>query len=496
MSTYVLRGAVPLSSVAYVPRNFEREVVGHVFADRWVLVLGPRQHGKTSGLIRISRDLRGAGYSCAKVDLQSQPLFDSYAEFLSWFASEVARELETGIGDAPEGILSRSVESWLLAAVPSGSEPVVVMVDEASAVGDMRWLENFYGQLRSIANKRAESVLGELPRRLIFVFSGTFLPEYLIANTQNSPFNVCEKVYTEDLSLQDTISLQEQVEGFSQQTLLARIYERVKGHPYLTQVILNALRPMEPEARIQKLDDTISSCLDSVSEHFANIYGRLGDDPSLVEIVDRIVVEAAVDIDPADNRYRYLQVIGLASVQGSQLLFRNAAYQQVGRRNLETRRACSPIRTEGEDGKVSAGGRASQPATGRENMAGSGDTFTFSGDLRGAIININSTISDAVQIVQRMPDASRGYKNELEGLLRQLNEALEQVLPEKEEEAEAVAEYAKELVETATGEQPNKFKIKISAENLKKAAENLAEIAAPVLLIATQIADAILKYAG
>jgi hypothetical protein len=140
--------------------------------------------------------------------------------------------------------------------------------------------------------------------------------------------------------------------------------------------------------------------------------------------------------------------------------------------------------------------KASLPGIGRERVNESGDIFTMSGDFRGAIINIKSTISDAIQIVHTMPDADQRYKEGLEGLLGQLNDALEQVPPEKEEEAEAVADYAKELVETATAEQPNKTKMRISAEGLKKAAENLSEIAAPVLLIATQIADTILKYVG
>ncbi len=83
---------------------------------------------------------------------------------------------------------------------------------------------------------------------------------------------------------------------------------------------------------------------------------------------------------------------------------------------------------------------------------------------------------------------------ELKRLLQELQQALDQVPPQKQEEAVAVATLATELVEKAQAEKPNKPAIQISGEGLKKAAENLAAITPTVLTIAGQIVTAISRY--
>ena len=52
-----LQGPVPLADNAYVKRPFENELHRELMANRWVLLLGPRQHGKTSALVRLQRAL-------------------------------------------------------------------------------------------------------------------------------------------------------------------------------------------------------------------------------------------------------------------------------------------------------------------------------------------------------------------------------------------------------------------------------------------------------
>jgi hypothetical protein len=73
---------------------------------------------------------------------------------------------------------------------------------------------------------------------------------------------------------------------------------------------------------------------------------------------------------------------------------------------------------------------------------------------------------------------------------------LQKVPAEKASEAQAVAETAKTAVEQATKAQPNKTLVRISAEGLKQAAQNLAVVLPTVLSIATQIADTLRKMIG
>lgn len=125
-----------------------------------------------------------------------------------------------------------------------------------------------------------------------------------------------------------------------------------------------------------------------------------------------------------------------------------------------------------------------------------GDSYNLSGDFRGAILNIKSTLRNVQQSIGEIPTADEAAKQELHRLIEELNQALEQVPPEKEEDAEAVAQTAEALVESAKAEKPNKTMIQITGEGLKQAAKNLAEVTPAVLSIASQIVLTVIKIAG
>jgi hypothetical protein len=123
-----------------------------------------------------------------------------------------------------------------------------------------------------------------------------------------------------------------------------------------------------------------------------------------------------------------------------------------------------------------------------------GDTFDFSGaTISGSNVNIKSTLTNVTQTVGQIPAADDAAKKELAQLIEQLNQALQQAPAGKEQEAEAVADYAKDLVEQAAVPQPNRTKIRITGEGLKMAAQNLAAVMPTVVTIATQIVGSVLK---
>jgi hypothetical protein len=120
----------------------------------------------------------------------------------------------------------------------------------------------------------------------------------------------------------------------------------------------------------------------------------------------------------------------------------------------------------------------------------------MSGDFRGAIINIKSTLTNVQQSVGEIRTADEATRKELETLIGQLNEALQKVPAEDVEQAQAVAETAKVLVDTAKAEKPNKTMLQISGEGLKQAAQNLAGVMPIVASIAGQIVVAVAKLTG
>jgi hypothetical protein len=125
-----------------------------------------------------------------------------------------------------------------------------------------------------------------------------------------------------------------------------------------------------------------------------------------------------------------------------------------------------------------------------------GDTFNLTGDFRGAILNIKSTLREVRQSVGEIQSADQVQMKELQGLIEGLSRALEGTPPEMQDQAEAVAESARVLVESAKSEKPNKTMIRITGEGLKQAAQNLAEVAPAVISIASQIVLAVLKITG
>ena len=121
------------------------------------------------------------------------------------------------------------------------------------------------------------------------------------------------------------------------------------------------------------------------------------------------------------------------------------------------------------------------------HFGNSGDTFNMSGDFRGAFVNIKSKLKNVTQTIGTLPQVDASTKAELEGLIKELNDALQQTPEDKAEEAEAVAQVAQDLVEKAAEEQPNKTMVQITGEGLKQAAQNLADVTPSVLSIATRI---------
>jgi hypothetical protein len=122
-----------------------------------------------------------------------------------------------------------------------------------------------------------------------------------------------------------------------------------------------------------------------------------------------------------------------------------------------------------------------------------GDNIIMSGDFRGANVNVKATLTNVTQTIGALPNAKDEDKEKLQQLMVQLNEALQQVPTEKADDAEAVAQYAETLVETANSEKPNKTMLQITGEGLKKAAENLATIVPDVVKIAGAIVTGILS---
>jgi len=109
-------------------------------------------------------------------------------------------------------------------------------------------------------------------------------------------------------------------------------------------------------------------------------------------------------------------------------------------------------------------------------------------DVSGSVINVKSRLQNVKQTINGAKSVDDDTKAKLDKLLTQLGENLGKLPPEKADDAEAVSMAAKELVDKATAEKPNKKSVQISAKGLKEAAEGLAGVVPIALEIVSTIA--------
>lgn len=336
-----LQGPVPLNDSSYVSRPFEQRLIKEMWAGRWLLLLGPRQHGKTSALVRARKHLAESGLPTALIDLQAAPPHETYEEFIKWFCYNAQDQLCNG-GDA-DSLQGHDLGTMLAAALPDGIMRIAIIVDEASNIKDIAWRNSFYGQLRAISSRRAHAQAHDAAARLLFIFAGTFRPETLI-DEANSPFNVCERIDTEDLSASDVATMTGKVLGDGSEELARAIFSEVGGQPFLIQKLLSRLEGDGQDEDL--LTSQIEELRTGQSDHIGNLFSKVLADAKLAAIATKLVRDGAVPIEAADPDHRYMQVLGIAQRVTNKLEFRNALYAhvaasspQLGGQPTEQRRA-------------------------------------------------------------------------------------------------------------------------------------------------------------
>nr|CAD6597729.1 hypothetical protein RTCK_00512 [Rhizobium sp. TCK] len=316
-----LHGPVPLSNSVYAVRPFETELAREIQAGRWVLLLGPRQHGKTSALLRLQKTLSDNGMRIVLVDLQKTPPFETYASLVTWFARLISKGL--GGGEVSE---SDDLSALLTEALPKGNFPVIVIVDEASNIQNDGWRNSFYGQLRAISSERAVVGADHIASRLRFIFAGTFRHEKLVAEA-NSPFNICQRVDSTDLVLDDVVNLAAEAGSKTPCEVADLIHDAVGGQPFLVQKLLDEIVGVDDE--LEQLRLSLGKLREGTSDHISNLFRRVISDDGLASVVTRVVTSGATAATAGDDDQNYLTVLGILKRDKGALVFRNKLYAEV-----------------------------------------------------------------------------------------------------------------------------------------------------------------------
>lgn len=329
MAGFVLSGHVPPDSVAYVERDFVGECFAELSGGRWTVLLGPRQHGKTSGIVRLMGMLRDGGARVARVSFQGAPGVESYPEFLEWLCRRVAREFEVELRPPADADASE-LDAWLAAAMPAEGCQVVLVLDEASGLKDPEMRSLFYRQLRSLHDERDEPRVPNLGRSFTILFSGTFEPKRLVADDLTSPFNVCERIETGDLTVGDAEALVEKVGATQAGAFVERAFGLVGGQPMLLQHLLSkAERGDEAVTAEERYEEAEAKLLMGDSGHLGDLLYAIVNDRPVRDLAREVLRTEEGAPFVATPEHRMLVTLGFARVEDGRLVPRNPLYAKV-----------------------------------------------------------------------------------------------------------------------------------------------------------------------
>jgi|GEM_PF-2225131 len=126
-----------------------------------------------------------------------------------------------------------------------------------------------------------------------------------------------------------------------------------------------------------------------------------------------------------------------------------------------------------------------------ENMSNVHVGDTFSGNFRGANLNVKSVLKDVNQTIQSLPNLKQEAKVSLEELLKQLEQELSLLPPEKAKQGTELVQALHFLLKDAKDNRP-KMALQLTAKGLTEAAEAIAGMTSPVVQTIKSILSIIL----
>lgn len=286
-------GVVKLRDKFYVERHGDAQLRREVIkAGSTTTIRASRQTGKSSLLVRGVNEARQNGTRVVNLDLQrvdgdrltSPDLFlHDLAEFivrkLRLDPAEVDRAWRGSLG--PQDKLTYLMEDYIL---PESDTPIVLALDEVDRLLQTPFHSDFFALLRSWHNSRA---LDEQWDRLNLVMVISTEPYLLIADVNQSPFNVGLKIYLEDFNEAQVRDLNQRHGSPVTETDFPQLIELLGGQPYL---IRKALYTMVTE-RLTWPRLTQAATLDHglFGDHLRRQQWLLRNEPELREALKQII---------------------------------------------------------------------------------------------------------------------------------------------------------------------------------------------------------------
>ncbi|MGD1905146.1 MAG: AAA-like domain-containing protein [Leptolyngbyaceae cyanobacterium] len=209
-----------------------------------VTILGPRQMGKSSLLIRAITQARQQNKKVVFLDFQQletaalteDDLF--YRRFCEWMtvrlrmASQVDHYWQQYKSLGNPLRCTYYVQDYLLAEVPGS---IFLAMDEVDKLIAAPFRDEFFSMLRSWHNERAfEPVWKQLDLAMVTCTE----PYQLIQDLNQSPFNVGTSITLKDFNDEEVAELNRRHNGALDAQALTQLMDWLGGHPYLTRKAL------------------------------------------------------------------------------------------------------------------------------------------------------------------------------------------------------------------------------------------------------------------
>lgn len=240
-------GVVKLRDTFYIERHADDQLKREIIkAGTTTTIRAARQTGKSSLLVRGVNFARKRGAKIVNLDLQRVDS-DRLATpdlFLRDLAEFIVRKLRLDLSEVdkfwqgslgPQDKLTYLMEDYVL---PQSDTPIILALDEVDRLLQTPFHSDFFALLRSWHNSRALDEQWDL-FNLVMVISTE--PYLLIADANQSPFNVGLKIYLEDFDEEQVRELNRRHGAPISEADLPALIKLFGGHPFLTRKALYTL---------------------------------------------------------------------------------------------------------------------------------------------------------------------------------------------------------------------------------------------------------------
>ena len=329
-------GTMDPESQLYVARGCDEVAQATIQRKGVTLTIkGPRQMGKSSLLMQVIDAAMKAGKQVVFLDFQlfDQDVLKSADTFYPQFCRSMTEQLDlpdkvAEYWQGSSGNVRRCTGYMQTHVLQAVGAPLVLAMDEVDRMFDADYRSDFFSMLRSWHNNRALPMY-RIWKQLDLALVTATEPYHLIANLNQSPFNVGEVLLLEDFSAAQVTDLNQRhgnpLTPVEERSLMALL----NGHPYLVRrsLYLIARQQLGVAALFEQADTDNGPFGDHLRYHLFRIYDKQDLAQGLLQVI-------RAGTCPDERIARLLSAAGLVRREDQRVVPRCQLYADYFRRHL------------------------------------------------------------------------------------------------------------------------------------------------------------------